>query len=498
MIAGAAAGCSSGTMRFQDAIYPNSASRAQPAQYEVAQQGYGQPQPYTPPQAGDIDTTYTGSVNSQAVRPARLPSRHGAPIPSADVGQGMARALPAPTPSAPASQPFPTISASGQTVTRQAMPAPAAARGVDTTVTGTIAPARPAAPAAQETAGNWSRAGGTLIEARAGDSIPTLARRYGVPADALGKVNGLQADARLAAGQRIVVPTYVYSSGAAPAKVADGRNDAPAPAKAPQQHVAVMPQGQRPDGKAVSAAPKPARTAADTAMAAGAGYTVQSGDTLSSIARRFGTSTTALRQANGLDSALIRVGQKLVIPGARAETVASAPAPRNVDPVVTGSAKVDKPASVAGYTPPSREDKKIEQVARQEAAAPDATGIGRMRWPVRGRVISGFGGASGDKKNDGIDIAVPEGTPIKAAENGVVIYAGDGLKDFGKTVLVRHEDGLVTVYGHASAIAVARGDTVRRGQDIARSGISGNAETPKLHFEVRKNSTPVDPVKFLE
>ena len=77
-----------------------------------------------------------------------------------------------------------------------------------------------------------------------------------------------------------------------------------------------------------------------------------------------------------------------------------------------------------------------------------------MRWPVRGRVISGYG-KGGGKSNDGIDIAVPEGTPVKAAENGVVIYAGDGLKEFGNTVLVRHENGLVTVYGHASELKVA-------------------------------------------
>ena len=128
---------------------------------------------------------------------------------------------------------------------------------------------------------------------------------------------------------------------------------------------------------------------------------------------------------------------------------------------------------------------------------PDATGIGRMRWPVRGRVISAYG-SGGGKKNDGIDISVPEGTPVKAAENGVVIYAGDGLKDFGNTVLVRHESGLVTVYGHASELKVSRGQTVKRGQEIAVSGMSGATDAPKLHFEVRKNSAPVDPATFLE
>ena len=93
---------------------------------------------------------------------------------------------------------------------------------------------------------------------------------------------------------------------------------------------------------------------------------------------------------------------------------------------------------------------------------------------------------------------MPTGTPIKAAENGVVIYAGDGLKEFGNTVLVRHEDGLVTVYGHAGEIKVQRGQKVRRGEDIALAGMSGSAETPKLHFEVRKDSAPVNPVGFLE
>ena len=116
-----------------------------------------------------------------------------------------------------------------------------------------------------------------------------------------------------------------------------------------------------------------------------------------------------------------------------------------------------------------------------------------MRWPVRGRVVANYG-----KGSDGINISVPEGTPIKAAENGVVIYSGDGLKEFGNTVLVRHDNGLVTVYGNASKLNVQRGQKVKRGEELGRSGMTGNATTPKLHFEVRKNSTPVDPTKYLE
>jgi murein DD-endopeptidase MepM/ murein hydrolase activator NlpD len=119
-----------------------------------------------------------------------------------------------------------------------------------------------------------------------------------------------------------------------------------------------------------------------------------------------------------------------------------------------------------------------------------------MRWPVKGRVVSSYGKGSG-KPNDGIDIAVPEGTAVKAAENGVVIYAGDGLKEFGNTVLVRHEDGLVTVYGHNGDLKVTRGQKVKRGEQIATSGMSGSAKSPMLHFEVRKDSAPVDPSTYL-
>ena len=93
---------------------------------------------------------------------------------------------------------------------------------------------------------------------------------------------------------------------------------------------------------------------------------------------------------------------------------------------------------------------------------------------------------------------MPTGTPVKAAENGVVIYSGDGLKEYGKTVLIRHDDGLVTVYAHAEKLNVNRGDKVTRGQVIANSGMSGVAKTPRLHFEVRKNASPVDPTQYLE
>jgi murein DD-endopeptidase MepM/ murein hydrolase activator NlpD len=275
---------------------------------------------------------------------------------------------------------------------------------------------------------------------------------------------------------------------------------APLPGRSPSETVAVLPQPPKVKGRDSAATTQAGDAVANAAPDAKGSYTVQEGDTLTAISRKTGVSTAALRSANGMKDGLIRVGQKLTVPtGAAVQTASAKPVAIDA-PKTTGSAApvTKETEQVTGYTPPKKAEKVIEDAEQQAAIAPDSTGIGRMRWPVRGRVVAGYGARSGGKANDGIDISVPEGTSVKAAENGVVIYAGDGLKEFGNTVLVRHEDGLVTVYGHASELKVTRGQKVKRGQEIARSGMSGSADTPKLHFEVRKNSSPVDPSKFLE
>jgi murein DD-endopeptidase MepM/ murein hydrolase activator NlpD len=123
--------------------------------------------------------------------------------------------------------------------------------------------------------------------------------------------------------------------------------------------------------------------------------------------------------------------------------------------------------------------------------------VAGFRWPVRGRVIAGFGPKSNGLQNDGINLAVPEGTPVKASEDGVVAYAGNELKGYGNLVLVRHSNGFVTAYAHASELMVKRGETVKRGQVIAKSGQTGSVTAPQLHFEIRKGATPVDPAQYL-
>lgn len=312
---------------------------------------------------------------------------------------------------------------------------------------------------------------GTRVTVQAGDTVYGLARRYGVPADTIMRANNMSPSDNLRSGSKILIPGASSEIVTQTASVATTK-------------------------------------AAETAKTVAAGtYKVQEGDTLSRIASRTGASVTAIKQANGLSDGAIRIGQTLKIPGSGGSTqVASAapatPVKTDAAPAATKTAAAPAPApkqpekseQVAAYTPPKKTEKVIDEASE---TAPDATGIGRMRWPVRGRVISQFG-KGGGKTSDGIDISVPEGTSVKAAENGVVIYAGDGLKEFGNTVLVRHEDGLVTVYGHASNLKVQRGDKVKRGQEIAVSGMSGQTDAPKLHFEVRKNSAPVDPAAYLE
>ncbi len=127
----------------------------------------------------------------------------------------------------------------------------------------------------------------------------------------------------------------------------------------------------------------------------------------------------------------------------------------------------------------------------------EASVMPSFRWPVKGRIIAGFGKRPNGTENDGINLAVPEGTPIKAADDGVVAYAGNELKGYGNLVLIRHANGFVSAYANASALLVKRGDTIKRGQVIAHAGQTGNVTSPQLHFEIRKGSTPVDPAKYL-
>ena len=163
--------------------------------------------------------------------------------------------------------------------------------------------------------------------------------------------------------------------------------------------------------------------------------------------------------------------------------------PQTVKPEKVVSLPAVQNAPVAKEEPRTTET--VVKAAEPSGAMPS------FLWPVRGRVIAGFGSKPDGTQNDGINLAVPEGTPIKAADDGVVAYAGNELKGYGNLVLISHTNGFVSAYAHASELMVKRGDTVKRGQVIAHAGQTGNVTSPQLHFEIRKGSTPVDPTQYL-
>jgi murein DD-endopeptidase MepM/ murein hydrolase activator NlpD len=223
-------------------------------------------------------------------------------------------------------------------------------------------------------------------------------------------------------------------------------------------------------------------------------HVVKAGQNLHSIARLYHKPVTVIARANNLAvDAKLKAGERITIPDiketsqatpGRVEASASPPA---------GSVAMAEPPQTARVVEPAPAMSSQDAVKNAEPAG----SLPGFRWPVRGRVIAAFGPKPNGVQNDGINLAVPEGTPIKAAEDGVVAYAGSELKGYGNLVLVRHPNGFVTAYAHASDILVKRGETVKRGQVIAHAGQTGNVTSPQLHFEIRKGATPVDPSQYL-
>jgi len=272
----------------------------------------------------------------------------------------------------------------------------------------------------------------------------------------------------------------------------------------------------------------------------GTQITVSRNDSLNQMSTRFGVPASAILAANGLSNAnQITPGRQIVIPVYNASGLNPAASPMTARPARAAEEKREDAKQVENKIATKREEakeaakeaaqklaeakaakeaaqkaaaaEKVEKVAAKEApkvapvaaaapAKPEPAATGSVaeatenfRWPAKGRVISGYG-TSG---NEGINIAVPEGTPVKAAEEGTVAYAGSDVKGYGKLVLVRHANGYVSAYAHNGEIDVKPGDKVKRGQTIAKSGASGNVTSPQLHFEIRKGGAPVDPMSQL-
>lgn len=296
------------------------------------------------------------------------------------------------------------------------------------------------------------------VQVQPGDTIYGISRRYGVPMKGIIQTNNLQPPYTLQVGQVLTMPR-------------------------PLSHV------------------------------------VRRGDTLYGIARTYQVDMNAMARVNRLEPPyLIQVGQFLMLPDtepaprrdtetveaaagpapaplpgakpappAERQVASASPAPRR--PTATPSSKPAAPASSARGTP--------KPIVTAKPPAPPARTASTFAWPLSGKVVSRFGGKADGSRNDGINIAASRGATVKAAETGVVVYAGNELKGFGNLLLVKHSDGWMTAYAHNELLTVKKGDTVRRGQAIARVGSTGNVTTPQLHFEIRRGSKAVDPLDHL-
>ena len=419
----------------------------------------------------------------------------------------------------------------GPKVIRSSVGSKASQRRAKTTVDPVRVATVPNTRSTSTAAGGWTSAGGTVVTLQNGETFYSVSRRYGVPVDALTKANNISDPTRVRSGQQVLVPTYVYSPNAPISKGAVNKpqhlrnNQAPATVK--DNSNSALSQ---------SLPPKVARSGSNGV------YVVQKGDTLSSIASRNKVSLASLRNSNGLHTSdVIRIGQKLNIAqgAATASYVEQLPrldknttssvtsyAPNTLSssprtkPVLAQSTKVHSPlppevraprvkpahkVAVAkavetkkpakAYTPPKIDPIKTATTKAVQAKKEATTST--FIWPARGEIISRFGKNQDGQKNDGIDLSVPEGTPVLASASGEVIYASNGLADYGNLILIRHSNGFVSAYAHNQQLLVQRGERVRQGQVIGKAGKTGSVKTPQLHFELRNGKTPVDPLNHL-
>ena len=309
-----------------------------------------------------------------------------------------------------------------------------------------------------------------IVVAR-GDTMYSLARRYGTSVQDLEKMNNLKAPYTLAVGQKLTVPA-VHGDVAVVKKSAD----------VPTNIIAV------PEKKATGVQTKTRVALTDV--------TVGAGDTLYSISRKYSVPVNDLAVLNKLSAPFtLSVGQNLKVPDLKSANVKVAKK--------TSGAVENKDAKVAVKTetktaPVKTEQKKISSDPSKKLPAIGARSSSKFSWPVRGKILSQYGAKSGGLFNDGINIGAARGTAVKAAENGVVAYAGNEVKGMGNLIIMQHASGWMTVYAHMDSLAVRRGARVNVGQKIGTVGESGKVDEPQLHFEIRKGTKAYHPSAYLK
>ena len=363
-----------------------------------------------------------------------------------------------------------------------ARPSPTAVASLSTPAPATTGSLHPRPDPVGGSAVGWTAVGGSPVVVGSSDDAGTLSSRYGVPQAALLSANGLRSPGDVHSGMRIVIPVYNVRSDARVAKAdeetktrharkADDEDAKPRHARKADDEDAKPRHARKNDDEDA----RPRRTAKSEDEDAKPRAKAKAEDDTS----KDGSKSRKLHKAEASAER-------------PAKTVAQADRP------VKETAKPEKPAPQVAKveTPKAARKPEVDRTPTADiapTASADAGEAGQLRWPARGRIIQGFKQAG----NDGINIALPEGTSVRAAEDGKVAYAGSALKGYGNLVLIRHTNGIVTAYANNGELDVKSGETVKRGQVIAKSGQTGDVSTPQLHFEVRKGQTPVDPTGYL-
>jgi len=335
-------------------------------------------------------------------------------------------------------------------------------------------PDQSAPASAPETAGLSS---GAIYRVQSGDNVYSLAERYRVPLRSLIDINRLQPPYRLVPGQPLLIPKPREH------RVAKGDTvygisrryqvDMSALVKLNQ----IVPPYTIHVGQ-VLRIPAPVENAATVVAATPAASTTS---TLPQVT--LDTASQPPQPGAGPGAGRVGVEAEDLDPAAPAVPLPAAP---SVDTATPGS-------TASQAIPPAKPAASVAIVVPE----PQPRASSRFLWPVNGKVVSSFGPKKGGLHNDGINIAAPRGAPVRAAENGIVAYAGNELRGFGNLLLIKHADGWTSAYAHNDQLLVRRGDQVKRGQVIARVGSTGSVTTPQLHFELREGSEAVDPLKLL-
>lgn len=227
-------------------------------------------------------------------------------------------------------------------------------------------------------------------------------------------------------------------------------------------------------------------------------YRVLRGDTLFSIAFRYGLDYRRLAAAN-------RIGKPYTIYAGQALVLAEADPPRSTRPSAPAALPASSPAKsksspstgvppAATQSPTAQKSPPVTAARKAPSASPpvDNKPVGTWRWPAKGKLTRGFDGA----RHKGVDVAGKRGDDVFASAGGRVVYAGSGIAGYGLMLIVRHNNEYLSAYGHNDVLLVEEGDSVKGGQRVARMGSSGT-DTVKLHFELRRHGRPVDPLKLL-